>query len=331
MPRFITISPTHIPGKKKYAWNNFLKGGYISAGWLQDEIIDLTKKTLDEAILIIRGEKYSNESKTIDFFRKFFSLEIGDYVAANNTNDGLFGIGIVTSGVKFQKYKHDTGHDDQKEFYSHYRDVKWIYTTYVKRKDIIIPGEKGWMPYGTLGKLENEVPPYIKRLLGKAIQKKTVKIKYIVPDNLKELIQNIKKLKIDPKHQERAHESLVEDFYCALGYEKHRNIKYRVGRIDISIWHEEKPILTAEVKKDWSLNSYNYQDAVKQGYIYALEKGAQYVVVTNGDYYALFDRSKGLSYKSNKVGEFKLTALEEKHLKIINKLRLDNLLNSNLE
>ncbi len=37
MPKFLTVSPTHVAGKKEYAWNNFKKGGYVSIGWLPTE------------------------------------------------------------------------------------------------------------------------------------------------------------------------------------------------------------------------------------------------------------------------------------------------------
>lgn len=32
MAKFLTVSPTHIPGKKPYAWQNFLKGNYVAIG-----------------------------------------------------------------------------------------------------------------------------------------------------------------------------------------------------------------------------------------------------------------------------------------------------------
>ncbi len=68
MPKFITISPTHVSGKKKYAWSNFLKDGYISIGWLKEESIDLTQKTMEERISIIKSQGYPSrdEHRAID-------------------------------------------------------------------------------------------------------------------------------------------------------------------------------------------------------------------------------------------------------------------------
>src|SRR5262245_51660384 len=114
MPRFATISPTHISGKKEYAWQNFLRGNYAAIGWLQD--VDLTGKSIDEIKSIIRPYKYPNEASAIQSFGRFLELEIGDYLAINNTNHGLFGIGIITSGYKYQFEKHDSGAENKNEY-----------------------------------------------------------------------------------------------------------------------------------------------------------------------------------------------------------------------
>jgi hypothetical protein len=47
----------------------------------------------------------------------------------------------------------------------------------------------------------------------------------------------------------------------------------------------------------------------------------RYVLVTNGDTYILFDRFKGLSWESNLLGEFQLTALQQEDLALIERLR----------
>ncbi|MGH7172475.1 MAG: hypothetical protein ACRELG_19525, partial [Gemmataceae bacterium] len=122
-------------------------------------------------------------------------------------------------------------------------------------------------------------------------------------------------------HKERAHESLVEDFFVALGYRKHTDIKYRQGRVDIKIETDGVTLLIAEVKAVWDLSFYNGIDAIKQAYNYAHDQGVRYVVVTNGDTYIVFDRLKGLSWESNLIGEFQLTALQQEDLALIERLR----------
>lgn len=328
MPKFLTISPTHVSGKKEYAWEKFRAGNYIAIGWLHE--YDLTGKSLDEIVELIREQNYDNEASGIDAFTKFLALEVGDYVAVNNTNDGLFGIGVVTSGYKYELYKHDTGSDDKEDFYPHFREVQWKYTRYVRRRDMISPGETGWKPFGTVGNLDEEIPPYVQRLLG-IMPTRQLPPKSIVPEHLKSVISAVERLRSDPNHQERAHESLVEDFFHALGYEKHQDIKYRQGRVDISLWDKGRVLVIVEVKKDWNLSLYNSPEAVQQAYKYALDQGARWVILTNGDYYAIFDRLKGLSLSSNLIGEFRLTALGETDVDFIQRMSRDNLLRPNIE
>ena len=329
MPKFMTISPTHVPGKKEYAWNKFRDGNYVAIGWLHE--YDLTGKSLDEVITLIREQNYDNEASGIDAFTKFLALDIGDYVAVNNTNDGLFGIGVISSGYKYERYKHDTGSEDREDFYPHFREVEWKYINYVRRRDIMSSQETGWKPFGTVGNLEKEIPPYIQRLLGVMPLIEQVPSKRIVPEHLKVVINAVEHLRSDPNHQERAHESLVEDFFHALGYEKHQDIRYRQGRVDISLWDKNRVLVIVEVKKDWNLSLYNSPDAVQQAYGYALDQGARWVILTNGDYYAIFDRLKGLSLSSNLIGEFRLTILGESDVDLINRMSRDSLLKPNIE
>jgi len=190
MPQFTTISPTHIKGKKRECWRWFRDGGYIALGWFNEvsQDFDFTKDLsgyTGSDIINLALEVYTDKNmramqkynpdwdyddkepyKVIDAFEKFFSLEIGDYVAVNNTNDGLFGIGIIKSDYKFEKEKHFTGsHLTLEKWYPHYRDVEWVVTHYLKRKDIIMNSDTGWQPYGTIGKVFHQLPPYIKRIV----------------------------------------------------------------------------------------------------------------------------------------------------------------------
>ena len=148
MPKFLTISPTHVPGKKSFAWNNFLKRKYVSIGWMN---IDLTGWDIDKTISYIKEQNFPNEASAISSFKKFMALDVGDIVAANNVNAGLFGVGKVTSGYKFKFHIHDSGDDNKNHFYSHYRDVEWVMRDYLPRKTILKFGEKPWAPYGTTG------------------------------------------------------------------------------------------------------------------------------------------------------------------------------------
>lgn len=100
--------------------------------------------------------------------------------------------------------------------------------------------------------------------------------------------------------------------------------------MDVSIWDGKNPLLVVEVKPDWGLTQYKDPRAIQQAYNYALNHGVRYVAITNGDYYALFDRLKGLSYSSNCIAEFSITALEE-DLTAINRMKRNSLTKPDLE
>jgi hypothetical protein len=328
MPQFVTISPTHIPVKKEYAWNKFRNDGYIAIGWMHD---DLTEKSPEEVEKIIRSYRFPNENSAIETFKKFISLKIGDYVAVNNANAGLFGVGIIESGYQFKLKGHDTGTNDHEEFYSHLRKVKWVFTTYVRRKDVLEKDETGWQPYGTMGIICEEIPLYIRRLLGEKPPAAPITVKFDTPDFLRPLIERIVNFRKEDDHHERGHESLVEDFFVILGYKKDADIKYRLGRIDISLWNGKRQLAVVEVKRDWNMSMNNAADAVKQAYWYAHETGSRLVIVTNGDDYLLFDRIKGLSLNSNMIGQFRLSSLVEDDIQTISRLRLDSLKHPNVQ
>ena len=97
MPKLAIISPTHIPGKKKEAWDNFKEGRYIAIVSRIKE--DLSDRSMNEVLKMVRDmPRYSGRqlAKRLKEYQAFFSLNKGDYVAVNNTNDGLFGIGVIS-------------------------------------------------------------------------------------------------------------------------------------------------------------------------------------------------------------------------------------------
>lgn len=146
-----------------------------------------------------------------------------------------------------------------------------------------------------------------------------------LPPWLEEIIKDVKRLKSDTNHKERANESLIERFFENLGYERFNDIKFRTGRIDISILIESQPIAVIEVKKYWNLNWKKDHDVVEQAYKYALNNGARLVIISNGDYYAIFDRANRYTYSDNFKGEFILSSLEKDDLQLIYFLKKNNL------
>ncbi len=165
MPKFTTISPTSVPNKKPQAWERFRDGGYVAVGWLYD--VDLTGKPIDEILDLIRCEEYddSDERDGLRSFPRFLELETGDFIGVKNVNHGLFGVGIIRSGYKYDQNKHDTGRKDF--YYPHYREVEWVKTAYIPRASLVFGGETSWVPFGTVGKIYPELPSYIAGLLGR--------------------------------------------------------------------------------------------------------------------------------------------------------------------
>jgi predicted Mrr-cat superfamily restriction endonuclease len=331
MPQFTTISPTHVAGKKEYAWQNFLKGRYVAIGWLEDT--DLTGKSIEDIENLLEDvypDKPDSVSHATHVFQRFLNLEKGDYVAIPNVNFGIFGVGIVTSGYKFKENIHDTGSGEKKHFYSHCREVEWLVKNYHESSEILLEGEKAWQPFGTVGKLQNHVPAYIARLVGlppETISPRLAKHAKIRPEFLTALIERIEVFRKDEEHQERDHESLVEAFFVSIGYARQADLKFRRGHIDLIIGADGLRLAVVEVKRTWDLD-YDGDNAIKarkQAYQYAHETGMRYVLVTNGDDYMLFDRLKGLSWETNLLAEWKLTALRDEDLTMIDRLRPERL------
>jgi hypothetical protein len=165
MAYFTTISPTCEPGGKPQAWDRFRTGGYIAMGWCY--VTDLTGMSIDEILEMIPGTSSTKRDAQdgLHSFPVFWELcrrgesGCGDYVAVKNVNHGLFGVGIVQSGYKYSRYKHDTGVPDH--FYPHYLDVEWVWTDYIPSSSLEFGDEMPWRPYGTMGQLYPSVPRYI--------------------------------------------------------------------------------------------------------------------------------------------------------------------------
>ena len=154
------------------------------------------------------------------------------------------------------------------------------------------------------------------------IPKRVPKVKgtTVVHNQFKSVIEDIKLLKQDPAHTEKAHEALVVSFYETLGYKKFADIKYQLSKIDIAIQTKNKTLIVNEVKRDWNLSK-NILPAVEQAYSYAQKVGSKFAVVTNGDYYAIYDRDQGRSYDNNFLGDFNLTKLTKEKIRLIDILK----------
>jgi hypothetical protein len=162
MRRFMVISPTEEKDKKYEAGQRFIDGGYIALGWYHQ---DFTGWSIDQIIDDIKLQNFADEDIAIKSYSDFLALEVGDIVAVTVVNKCILAIGRVTSGYKFEKYKHDTGAPTKEKFYSHFREIDWLITERQDRKSIQKEeDEKYWKPRGT-SHLYSEVPKFIKRLI----------------------------------------------------------------------------------------------------------------------------------------------------------------------
>ncbi len=138
------------------------------------------------------------------------------------------------------------------------------------------------------------------------------------------LESKIQILKADQQHQERDHEVLVEFLFEILGYERIHDIKFRRGYIDISIYSNNSPKITIEVKKDWSLSPES-RKALSQAFNYSGEIGTRYVVITNGDRYCFYDKRQGTSYQEHLIRDFSISAMTHEDLSFIEHFRKENI------
>mgnify|MGYP001227661376 FL=1 len=144
---------------------------------------------------------------------------------------------------------------------------------------------------------------------------------YLRPGWLTPVIEQVEELRRDKKHMERQHEDAVAHLFQVLGYQRGSEIKFRMGRVDIQIVEhgQTKPSHVVEVKRDWAL-SCESKEYVRQAHNYALETGSRWVILTNGDDYILYDRTKGLSYDEQFVSQFTITKLTPDGLNVLSKL-----------
>lgn len=315
----------------------FLKYNVVAVGWYMDDISNMRSEEIEKQAEI-RGYDNPKEGRHV-LLRFRDKIEIGDPVIAYRSPNTIVAVGKIVSDY-FYDNKCDLG-SAEGLCYPHMRKVNWrekprmfdrIFLPEDFRNIVSIPGTFKTLQYD-FSKIEralDNVPEITENNIIRAKNNQSVNIEpspksFEKPNWLVNLINDVETLQKDKEHKERAHESLVEEFYELLGYTRFVDIKHRQGRIDISIEHEGKIIIVNEVKKDWNL-SHKDKTVILQAYNYSLESGARFVIVTNGDYYAIFDKDQGRSYESHFVGNFQLSKLEKDGLNLIDFLRKDKII-----
>ena len=136
------------------------------------------------------------------------------------------------------------------------------------------------------------------------------------PGWLQSVVASVRSLWEQPKSLEREHEHAVALFLQALGYKPASDFRFQRANIDILLAPAERPLAVIEVKADRALAA-TTRAVLGQALGYAMECGAPIVVVTNGNYYAVFDRRSGLGREQAMIGEFRLLALDTTQIAFI--------------
>ena len=172
MPRFTTVSPTCVGGGDREAWDRFRNGNYAAIGLCYEH--DLTGFSIAQICELVRQipEHACDERDVKDglnSFPVFWELcqrgaaGYGDIIGVKNNRHSLLGLGVVTSGYRYSRFKHTTGVEGH--FYPHFVDVDWFHTDEISTETLDFSNDGMWKPYGTMGRMFEDVPEYILQYL----------------------------------------------------------------------------------------------------------------------------------------------------------------------
>ena len=141
-----------------------------------------------------------------------------------------------------------------------------------------------------------------------------------LPSSLRLVVDDVQRLWNQEHSLERDHEHAVAQFLQALGYRAGEDIRFQRSNMDIVLAKDGRIFVVIEVKADRALAS-THRNVIAQAFGYALQVGAPLVIISNGNYYAVFDRRRGLSLEDQLFAEFRLLALDQLALAAIETLR----------
>ncbi len=119
---------------------------------------------------------------------------------------------------------------------------------------------------------------------------------------------------------ERNHEDVVKDLLVRLGRDV-RRIVFQVGRIDVAVQDSSgRTFMVVEVKRSLT-SAPQRDDALRKGFDYASRNGARIVVITDGDHFEIYDRTRGFDHAAMLCGSFRLTGFRESDVAALDLLR----------
>jgi hypothetical protein len=180
----------------------------------------------------------------------------------------------------------------------------------------------GYLPYA------DEIDHSVTDLVGReeiGLKKRSApddKTQAILPEirDAKSFINRIISVRGQP---ERNMEDVVKELLVLLGHPTNQ-IVFQRGRVDLILQDSSrKTSFVFEVKRSIASESERAK-ARRQANDYAAQTGAQFLVITDGDRYDIYDRHRGRDYPSMFCGHFQLTQFDPTSAAVLDLLRYQN-------
>ena len=82
--------------------------------------------------------------------------------------------------------------------------------------------------------------------------------------------------------------------------------------------------MVVEVKRNWDLSKKD-KEVIDQAFRYATNHESRFVIISKGDYYAFYDRLRGLSIDDNFDFDLRLSAISARDIQLLKKYRKTSL------
>src|SRR5439155_25384143 len=139
----------------------------------------------------------------------------------------------------------------------------------------------------------------------KPIAPATARVSVQVPQAYISLVQDFR-----DRGEEEKRQLVAQFFYEVLGYKRSR-VRSEHKHNDVRVHdRRDQPWLVVEVKPLLETNR-DKRAALRQGFDYAHRLGMRFVVISDGDFYEIYDRCTGsrLRYDEMRHGSFQITSL----------------------
>lgn len=322
MPSIWGIQGAVGSGAKKFLHHNVVGVGWPTMGDLcrlkaspedfRAAVDNLYSKEADW--LDADREKWISRSASL-LYKFVHEMKVDDFIFLPTTQvDNCINIGKISG-----PYKSDTSFDEE---YKHLRPVQWLRR--ISRDSLTVESRNAvniQSSFCQLHSLTNE----LKTLLGEnstqsANISPNIQSKNFDLPPIAEIQAYLDHLKASDGMPERQIEDLVKQFLLKLGHSP-LTIQFQKGRIDISVHNEsDKIVCVYEVKRSLA-STPKKEEARRQANDYSCRVGARLFVITDADFFEIYDRKKGVDYDSMFCGGFQLTRYDSSKNHLLDLLR----------